>query len=87
MAAKTLREALFTALTEQNIDLTENQIRNIEGELRDYFFHEIPRILGSPPRDGTEREKNDWQIHYVYLTAYFNKIFKNISAVKGEKND
>lgn len=84
MAANTLREAIFTALTEKGLDLTENQIRNIEGNLRDFFAHEISRIIGPPPKDGTVQQQDDWLLHELHLSLLFHRIFKDVSSYQME---
>lgn len=44
MAAKSLRHAIITALTEKNVYLSEEQTVRLENELRDFMAHEIMKI-------------------------------------------
>lgn len=80
MAAKTLREAICNATLERGIDLTEDQIRTLEGELRDFFIHEIARVNGPPPLGGTELQKVEWQLEESTLLGLFHSVFKDVSS-------
>jgi hypothetical protein len=85
MAAKTLREAICNATHDKGIDLTEDQIRCLEGELRDFFIHQISRVNGPPPHDGTELEKVEWQLEETVLLGLFHSVFKDVSSYQGTK--
>lgn len=80
MAANTLREAILTALTEKKVYLSENQTRRLEGELRDFFVHEMARVLGPPPRNKTEDEIIRWRMQEIHLASFIHCIFKDVSS-------
>lgn len=80
MAANNLREAIVMALTDKNVDLTEDQIRRIEGELRDFFSHEVARAVGSPPTEGSESAKMEWTIHEIHLSSFVRRVFKDVKS-------
>lgn len=83
MAAKTLREAILIGLTSKDVYLTESQTRRLEGELRDFFVHQLARSLGRPPINGSDLEKNEWELRNLSLTAYFHSIFKDVASYQG----
>ena len=85
MAARTLREAIFTALTDKHLDLTENQIRYLEGNLRDFFAHRPMIILGPAPTG--EEDVLKWKFQESTLSAYFHLIFKDVHSYQDHEDE
>jgi hypothetical protein len=75
MAAKNLREAILIPLTEKGIYLSEEQTLRLEGELKDFFAHQIMIRLGSPPRDSFPELLMRWREQEITLLSLFHGVF------------
>lgn len=73
MAAKSLRDAWLTTLTlNENVYPKHETVLKVEGELRDFFAHQIMIAFKNNP------------ISEDILIKFFNQIFSSIPASKGE---
>jgi hypothetical protein len=87
MAAHSLREAILNGLTAKKIFPTEEQVLRLEGELRDFFAHEVMKAAGPIPSISSSKNVMEWKIREVHLTAFFHNIFKDVSSYQGKKDE